>query len=49
MKLNENELIRVEGGAIKSIGYIIGISVGGIFALLAGIIDGYMNPVKCRG
>lgn len=38
----------VKGGAIKGLAYIITIGIGSIVSLVAGIIDGYMNPIKCR-
>lgn len=43
--LKEEELKRVEGGAIK-IGLIVGIAAG--ISFLAGIIDGYLRPLKCN-
>ena len=46
--LNNDELMNVTGGAIKGLAYIITIGVGAIISLIAGIIDGYMNPIKCR-
>ena len=43
--LNNNELKCIEGGAIK-IGLIVGIVAGVSF--IAGIIDGYLRPLKCN-
>ena len=48
MILEKNELFNVTGGAIKGLAYIITIGIGAIISLVAGIIDGYMNPIKCR-
>ncbi len=48
MLLNENELHQVKGGAIKGLAYIITIGIGSLISLVAGIIDGYTNPLKCR-
>lgn len=47
-KLEDYELEKIEGGAIKGLGYIIAVGIGGLISLIAGIIDGYMNPIKCR-
>ena len=45
MQLNDNDLMAINGGAIKwgVIGLIVGAS-----AFIAGIIDGYLRPFKCR-
>lgn len=44
-KLNDKELMNVEGGAIK-IGLIVGIAAGITF--IVGLIDGIIRPLKCN-
>ena len=44
-ELNNNELKRINGGAIKWA--VIGIFVGA-GAFIAGIVDGFLRPFKCR-
>lgn len=48
MKLDKKTLLNVRGGAIKGLAYIITLGIGSLVSLIAGIIDGYMNPIKCR-
>ncbi len=48
LELNKTELLHIKGGAIKGLAYIITIGIGSLVSLIAGIIDGYMNPIKCR-
>lgn len=49
MKLLENdELMSVNGGAAKGLGYALFIGIAGFVTLLAGIISGYTNPEKCN-
>lgn len=43
-ELNNEELMNVSGGAVK-IWALIGI---GIFAFAAGVVDGYLRPLKCN-
>lgn len=45
MKLKNDELLKVEGGAIK-IGILF--ALGGLAAFITGLIDGYLNPLKCN-
>lgn len=45
MNLTNEELMDTFGGAIK---YGIIIAIGAIGTLVAGIIDGYLRPLKCR-
>ena len=45
MKLENDELMNVEGGAIK---YLALFGLGGLIAFLTGILDGYLNPQKCN-
>lgn len=47
MELKNDELLKVEGGAIK-FGATIFFILGGLAAFITGIIDGYFNPVKCN-
>lgn len=44
-KLSDNELMNIEGGAIKA-GLVIGIAAGVTF--LIGLIDGIFRPLKCN-
>ena len=44
-KLNDKELMNVEGGAVK-IGLIVGIAAGITF--IVGLIDGIIRPLKCN-
>jgi hypothetical protein len=48
MKLKDEEMYNVEGGAIKNWKYGIFLGVAGLITLIVGIIDGYMNPQKCN-
>lgn len=47
MKLSNNELLTVEGGAIKLFTAVL-FGIGGLIAFLTGVIDGYLNPTKCN-
>lgn len=44
-ELSNYELKKINGGAIKWA--VIGVFVG-IGAFIAGIVDGYLRPFKCR-
>ncbi len=44
MKLNEQELLSIEGGIKYSILAIVG--AVGIF--IAGVVDGFLRPYKCN-
>ena len=48
IKLNENELSNIEGGA--SVTTVIGISmiITAVVTFISGIISGYTNPEGCR-
>lgn len=47
MKLNDEELSNINGGASKLFyGFLAG--AGALITLIAGIIDGYLNPQKCN-
>ena len=49
MKLHEEELIKIEGGAKKaSWQSVLFLGLGGLIILITGIIDGYLNPQKCN-
>ena len=42
--LTEQEMLNIEGGKIN---WSIVSFVGGAIALIAGIIDGFLRPIKC--
>jgi len=47
MKLNENEMLEIKGGAFGlKTAFLIGL--GGLITLIVGIVDGYLNPNKCN-
>ncbi len=46
MKLNEKQMLDVNGGAVKW-GVIAGF--GAFASFVIGVIDGWMNPQKCNG
>lgn len=48
IKLNENELNNIEGGAAVSTGIGIGMIVSAVVIFLSGIIRGYTNPEACN-
>lgn len=49
MILENNDLVLVKGGLLgKTIGYGIWFVIGGVVAFISGVIDGYMNPIKCN-
>ena len=43
--LSDNEMLNINGGAIR---WTIGLIVGSVITLIAGIIDGYLRPLKCN-
>lgn len=45
-EMTKTELEQVEGGGIGVTAIFI---IGAIITLIAGIIDGFTNPVPCRG
>ncbi len=45
IKLNNKELLEVQGGAVK-IGLLFGIAAG--ISFLIGVIDGIIRPLKCN-
>ena len=47
MKLNNEELMNIEGGAIKLFAAIM-FGIGALAAFVTGIVDGYLNPTKCN-
>ena len=46
VKLSNEEMFKVEGGAIK--GGVLGGIIAGIVSFIAGVIHGYLNPRKCN-
>ena len=44
MKLTNNELLNIKGGSTNWTAISI---VGTIVSFIAGIIDGYLRPIKC--
>ncbi len=42
--LNERELLNIQGG-----GRLFWYVIGGAALLIVGIVDGFLNPQKCRG
>ena len=47
MKLNDEELLNIDGGAVKLF-TAIAFGLGALAALITGIVDGYLNPLKCN-
>ena len=45
-ELNKEELINIEGGAIKS-AVTIGFIVGGIITFAIGVVNGLLRPLGC--
>ncbi len=45
MKLTELELVEVSGGAIR---YGILATIGAALVFLAGVVDGFIRPLKCN-
>lgn len=45
MELNTNELIDIKGGKNN---WTIGVIIGVIGTLIAGIFDGYLRPLTCN-
>jgi lactobin A/cerein 7B family class IIb bacteriocin len=43
--LTDNELNNINGGRFK---WTHGLLIGSIVTLLAGIIDGFLRPLKCN-
>jgi multidrug transporter EmrE-like cation transporter len=44
MRLNEQELLNIEGG----VKYSILMTIGAIGVFLVGVIDGILRPLKCN-
>lgn len=42
--LSKEELLKIKGGGIN---ISLAASIGAIITFIAGIIDGYVNPIKC--
>jgi len=47
-EITNDELINISGGGKKSLLGIIGVALGVIGTLIAGIIDGYLRPLTCN-
>ena len=45
MILKDNELYEINGGGMK---YGILAGIGMLITLVAGIVDGYLRPLKCN-
>ena len=45
MRIKENELLKIEGGAF---GYGLIAAIGAIAVFLAGVVDGIIRPLKCN-
>ena len=43
--LTNNELNEINGGAIK---WGLALVAAGVFSFIAGLVDGLINPIKCR-
>lgn len=46
MLLNDGELLKIKGGGALTTTLLA--VLGGLITLLIGVIDGYMNPLKCN-
>ena len=44
-KLNNNELIKIDGGALSAGAWL---AIGGGVVFLIGVIDGMVRPLACR-
>lgn len=47
VKLSNLELVDVKGGALSLKAAILA-GIAGLITFLIGIVDGYMNPIKCN-
>lgn len=45
MKLSKEELLDVNGGAIKM---SVGLAIGAGITFVIGLVDGILRPLKCR-
>ena len=45
MKLKNNEMKNIIGGGISILGFF---GIGSLVTFLAGVIDGFARPLKCR-
>jgi len=48
VEITNNELITIYGGGKKGMWATIGIALGVLGTLIAGIIDGYLRPLGCN-
>jgi len=44
MKLTNNELLKIMGGSVN---WSMVSVIGTIISFIAGIVDGYLRPIKC--
>ena len=44
-KLKINEMKRISGGGLSIMGFF---GIGSLVTFIAGIIDGFVRPLKCR-
>jgi len=47
MRLQESDLIMIKGGF--NLRYSVLAGLGGLILFLIGVVDGYMNPLRCNG
>ena len=48
VKITDYELVEIYGGGKKGVWATIGVIVGVVGTLIAGIIDGYLRPLGCN-
>ena len=48
VEVTNDELILINGGGKKGLWTTIGLALGVLGTLLAGIIDGYLRPLSCN-
>ncbi len=44
-EISQNEMKGIQGGAVN---WSIVAGVSALVSFIAGVIDGFMNPIKCR-
>ncbi len=45
IKLDEKSMIDIKGGGISAVGWAV---IASALSFLAGLLDGYSRPYKCR-
>lgn len=45
MQLTKNELLEISGGSIN---WTVVSIIGTIVSFVAGVVDGYLRPIKCH-